>query len=126
MKSGGIVLILELGFYLVLDPMQPYGFDVARTVPSARLLRAQLRRLDPELLQTLLRGTVTALQAEIPGLGEMVAFNVKHIYAWVKENNPRQYIKQDRYDKDQQLLEFGGILGITCLIQTTHECLVLF
>ena len=95
------LLVVELGFRLVLDPTQPYGFDVARTVPSARWLREQLRRLDPELLQTLLRGTVSALQAEIPGLGETVAFDVKHLYAWVKENNPRQYVK-DRYDKTRQ------------------------
>lgn len=27
-----------------------------------------------------------------------VAFDVKHIYAWVKENNPRAYVP-DRYDK---------------------------
>ncbi len=59
------LLVLELGFHLVLDPTQPYGFDVARTVPSARWLREQLRRLDPALLQSLLEGTVTALQAEI-------------------------------------------------------------
>ena len=48
-----------------------------------------------------MRGTVRALQAEIPGLGETVAFDVKHLYAWVKENNPRQYLK-DRYDKTRQ------------------------
>jgi hypothetical protein len=28
------LLVLELGFRLVLDPSQPYGFDVQRTVPS--------------------------------------------------------------------------------------------
>lgn len=95
------LLVLALGFHLVLDPTQPYGFDVARTVPSARWLREQLRRLDPVLLQTLLQGTVTALQAEIPGLGETVAFDVKHLYAWVKENNPRQYVP-DRFDKTHQ------------------------
>ena len=41
------------------------------------------------------------LQEEIPGLGEVLAFDVKHIYAWVKENNPRVSIK-DRYCKDRQ------------------------
>ncbi len=38
---------------------------------------------------------------EIPGLGQTVAFDVTHIYAWVKENNPRQYVA-NRYAKDQQ------------------------
>src|SRR5438874_1783671 len=47
--------------------------------------------------------TVVALQQEIPGLGEVMAFDVKHIYAWVKENNPRVYVK-DRYAKDQVLV----------------------
>ena len=95
------LLVLELGFRLVLDSTQPYGFDVQRTVPSARWLREKLQRLDPILLHTLLQATVTALQVEIPGLGETVAFDVKHLYAWVKENNPRQYVKE-RYDKDHQ------------------------
>jgi len=41
------------------------------------------------LLQDLLAATVAALKEEIPALGEVVAFDVKHIYAWVKENNWR-------------------------------------
>ena len=41
------------------------------------------------------------LQDEIPGLGETVAFDVKHIYAWVQENNERAYVP-DRYDKTHQ------------------------
>src|SRR3989442_13367271 len=48
---------------------------------------------DPALLQALLQATVRALQAEIPGLGEVVAYDVKHIYAWVRENNPHVYVK---------------------------------
>jgi hypothetical protein len=50
----------------------------------------------------LLHATVTALQAEIPGLGETVAFDVKHLYAWVKENNERAYVSE-RYDKTKRL-----------------------
>jgi hypothetical protein len=44
-----------------------------------------------------------ALQDEIPGIGDVVAFDVKHIYAWVKENNPRVFLK-DRYDKTHRPL----------------------
>jgi len=95
------LLVIELGFHLVLDPTQPYGFDVEHTLPSRYWLGEKLRQLDRELLQDLLAGTVRALQAEIPGLGETVAFDVKHIYAWVKENNERVYVK-DRYDKTKQ------------------------
>lgn len=95
------LLVIELGFHLVLDASQPFGFDVGRTVPGERWLRHMQQHLDQRWLQALLRATVTALQAEIPGLGETIAVDVKHLYAWVKENNPRQYVT-DRYDKAQQ------------------------
>ena len=43
-----------------------------------------------------MRGT-----AEIPGLGETSAVDVKHIYAWVRENKLRQSIAA-RFDKERQ------------------------
>ena len=95
------LLVLDLGFLPMLDECQPYGFDVQRTVPGDRWLRHQQHTLDPALLHDLLAATVQALMAEIPGLGEIVAIDVKHIYAWVKENNPRVSMK-DRFCKDQQ------------------------
>jgi hypothetical protein len=87
------LLVLELGFRPVLNVEQPYGFDVERTVPTARWLREQQHTLSQGVLQTLLMQTVHALQAEIPGLGEVVSFDVTHIYAWVRENNPRVYVE---------------------------------
>jgi hypothetical protein len=96
------LLVMTLGFHLVLDPTAPYGFDVEQTLPCDCWLRQKLRTLDPALLQALLHATIHALQAEIPGLGETVAFDVKHLYAWVKENNPRVYVKE-RYKPDQRL-----------------------
>ena len=96
------LLVIELGFHLALDPSAPYGFDVEKTLPCRYWLTEKLRLLDQDLLQALLQATVVALQHEIPGLGEVAAFDVKHIYAWVKENNPRVYVKE-RYDKDQVL-----------------------
>ena len=96
------LLVIELGFRLVLDPNAPYGFDVERTLPCEFWLREKLRSFDPALLQALLQTTVRALQDEIPGLGETVAFDVKHIYAWVKENNARAYVPE-RYDKTKRL-----------------------
>lgn len=95
------LLVLELGFHPVLDSTQPYGFDVERTVPGARWLRHGQQHLDNALLQALLRGTVHALQAEIPSLGETIAVDVKHIYAWVEQNNPKAYVT-DRYDPARQ------------------------
>ena len=95
------LLVLDLGFVPVLDASQPYGFDVERTVPCDRWLRRQQQWLDHSILHDLLRATVAALQNEIPGLGEVIAIDVKHIYAWVKENNPRVSMR-DRYCKDRQ------------------------
>lgn len=95
------LLVLELGFRPYVDLRQPYGFDVAKTVPSVRHLNHRLQSLDPNLLTDLFTQTVHALQAEIPGLGEVVAYDVKHIYAHVKENHPRVYLK-DRYCKERQ------------------------
>ncbi len=96
------LLVIELGFHLVLDFTQPYGFDVEQTLPTRYWLGEKLQKLDRGLLQDLLAGTVHALQEEIPGLGEVVSFDVKHIYAWVQENNERAYVK-DRYDKTKRL-----------------------
>lgn len=95
------LLVIDLGFRLVLDPRAPYGFDVEATLPGEFWFREKLRHCDPALLQALLQATVRALQEEIPGLGETVAFDVKHIYAWVKENNERAYVP-DRYDKTKR------------------------
>ncbi len=75
------LLVIDLGFRLVLDPHAPYGFDVQQTVPCEFWLRQMLRHFDHTLLQDLLHATVRDLQEEIPGLGETVAFDVKHIYA---------------------------------------------
>ena len=35
-----------------------------------------------------------------PVFGDVIAGDTKHIIAWVKENNPKAYVK-DRYDKTQ-------------------------
>jgi len=95
------LLVLELGFRPHLDFTAPYGLRLSKTVPSVRHLNAILRSLDSRLLAELFSQTVHALQAEIPGLGEVVAYDVKHIYANVRENNPRVYLK-DRFCKERQ------------------------
>src|SRR5581483_4767408 len=51
------------------------------------------RTLEQPVLQALLMELVHDLREEIPGLGEVVAFDVTHIYAWVRENNPRVYVQ---------------------------------
>ena len=94
-------LVLEVGFRPVLAPSHPLGFDVERTVPGARWLRHQQQHLDHERLRALLATTVPALQREIRGLGTTVAVDVKHIYAWVQENNPKAYVAE-RYAAERQ------------------------
>ena len=74
------LLVLELGFRPVLNHNLPYGFDVGKTVPTARWLRAKQHGLPQPVLQSLLGATVRDLREEIPGLGEVVAFDVTHIY----------------------------------------------
>jgi hypothetical protein len=95
------LLTLALGFRPVPAPAELYGFDVERTVPSARWLRAQLRALDATVLAKLLQRTVAALQAAIPTLGQTTAFDVKHLYAWVRQNNPKDFVAQ-RFDPARQ------------------------
>ncbi len=95
------LLVLELGFRPVLDCRRVYGFDVERTVPSERWLREKQRSLAHTHLQDLFAASVAALQEEIAGLGEVVAFDVKHQYAWVRENNPRESML-DRFCKERQ------------------------
>jgi hypothetical protein len=91
------LLVREIGFRPVWDATRPFGFDVERTVPGERWLRHWQQHLDNALVRALLRRTVRDLQATIPGLGETVAYDVKHIYAWVQQNNAKAYVP-DRYD----------------------------
>ena len=90
-----------MGFLPQLDVSNPYGFDVQQTIPTARWLRKKLQRLDPFVLTPLLHQTVCALQEEIAGLGEVIAIDVKHIYAWVRQNNPRENMR-DRFLPENQ------------------------
>ena len=84
------LLVIELGFHLVLDPGCPYGFDVEETLPCRYWLTQKLRLLDRSVLQDLLHATVRALMQEIPGLGEVVAFDVKHIASLGTREQPQR------------------------------------
>jgi len=95
------LLVREIGFRPVRDVMQPYGFDVEHTVPCDRWLRHWQQHLDNALLQALLRPIVQDLRAAIPGLGHTVAYDVKHIYAWVQDNNQKAYVPE-RYNPARQ------------------------
>ena len=58
---------LALGLRPVLNRDLPYGFDVAKTLPTARWLRQQPHDLSQPVWQGLLAATVRDLREEIPG-----------------------------------------------------------
>jgi hypothetical protein len=95
------LLVLELGFRPLVDLSQRYGFAVEATVPGDRWLRHKQQTVDNTIIQALLRETVHTLQHEIPDLGTTIAIDVKHIYAWVVENNLKAYVTE-RYDPKRQ------------------------
>ena len=97
-------LVWILGFPLTPDPTAPHGFAVAHSLPSRRQLGRVLRELDNAAAQFLLDATVQLIAAALPpdvNFGDTVAGDTKHILAWVKENNPKQYV-EERYDKTRQ------------------------
>lgn len=96
-------LIWALGFPLVTDSSQPHGFDLEASLPTQRHFSHKLSAMPNEIMQNLLDGQVTWLQAQLgPDFGQVVAIDTKHILAWVKENNPKAFIKEGRFDKAQQ------------------------
>lgn len=94
-------LVLRLGFRPVVDPTSPWGFDVEATVPCDRHLRRKLQYGDNGILKAILAGTVADLRDAVPGLGETASQDVKHIYAWVQENNQKVYV-QERHNPERQ------------------------
>ena len=106
------LLVLELGFRPDLDASQPYSFRVHTTVPSARHFRRKQQTLDPCWLTDLLHATIAVLHDEIPGPGETIAVDVKHIYAWVRHNNLRCYIGERFNPKEQPTGDPDCKLGV--------------
>lgn len=94
-----------LGFPLVADARYPWGFDVEASLPSHHHFTRVLRQLSNGALQFLLSSTVTLLQAELPAdhrLGDVISLDTKHILAWVRENNPKEFIKGGRFHQERQ------------------------
>lgn len=98
-------LIWLLGFPLVISNPGPLGFDASASLPTTRHLTRLLRELDNAVLQFLLTDTVRLIRTELAACGvktgECISLDTKHILAWVKENNPKQYV-EDRFDKTRQ------------------------
>lgn len=98
-------LVWVLGFPLLPSPGYPWGFDVDASLPTARHFTRMLRTTPNAVSQYLLDETVRLIQAELStevhDFGQAISLDTKHILAWVKENNPKDYV-QNRYDKQKQ------------------------
>lgn len=70
-------------------------------MPGTRWFRHQQQSVDPVVLAALLAETVSALRARLPEVGETIAVDVTHLYAWVAENNPTVE-RTERFDPARQ------------------------
>jgi len=93
-------LIWALGFPLVPDSVQPHQYNIEASLPTQRHFSRKLSELPNDVLQNLLDGQVDWLQKQFgDGFGQVISLDTKHILAWVKENNPKAFIKEGRFDK---------------------------
>ena len=93
-----------LGFPLVPSSHYACGFDVNASLPTQRHFARMLNKVPNVSLQFLLDDIIDLIQAELPKsvcFGDAISLDTKHILAWVKENNAKDYV-QDRYDKTKQ------------------------
>ena len=96
-------LIWALGFPLVPDPLASHGFSIETSLPTQRHFSRKLSEIPNDVLQNLLDAQVVELQSHFgEHFGQVVSFDTKHILSWVKENNPKAYVKNGRFDKTKQ------------------------
>jgi len=100
-------LMWVLGFQLVASRYTSWGFDAEASLPTHRHFTRMLRTIPNAVLQFLLDSAIHLLQAELASVvddfGQAISMDTKHIVAWVKENNPKAYLKNsERYDKKRQ------------------------
>jgi hypothetical protein len=100
-------LVWLFGFPLATSGNFPWGFDADASLPTERHFTRMLRTIPNSVLQFLLDSSVALLQAELTELdirlGDCISLDTKHILAWVKENNPKAYLKRsERFDKTRQ------------------------
>ncbi len=98
-------LVWLCGFPLSPDASVPWGFDAEASLPTARHLTRLLRQLPNQALQFLLDSCVALIEQAVAHqgmiLGDTIALDTKHILAWVRENNPKEFVP-DRFDKARQ------------------------
>lgn len=104
------VLTWLLGFPLQPSPTNPLAFDLSQSsvdasLPTHRHWNRLLREMPRAQVEFLLRSSVQQVNAELPtelGFGDEISLDTKHIIAWVKENNPKEFIKGGRFHKEKQ------------------------
>lgn len=74
------------------------------SLPTPRHMTRMLREIPNASLQTLLDSTVIQLQSELSSFnfGNVISLDTKLIIAWVRENNPKVYFKEKRFDETNQ------------------------
>lgn len=98
-------LVWLLGFPVVPSADVSWGFAVDQSLPSVRHLLRCLHNLQTPQTRFLFKNTVQLIQAELPAnvnFGREISLDTKHILAWVKENNPKMFIKDGRFHKEHQ------------------------
>lgn len=96
-------LVWALGFPLPVSQKEPDEQAVETSLPGQQHFSRKLSRIPNEILQSLLAEQVEWFKAYFGAeFGNVVSFDTKHILAWVKENNAKAYIKEGRFDKDDQ------------------------
>lgn len=78
-------------------------FDPTVSLPTQEHFSRKLRRLPNGLLQNIIDEQVRWFKERYGSeFGQVVSVDTKHILAWVKENNPKQFIEEGRFDKTRQ------------------------
>jgi hypothetical protein len=96
-------LMWALGFPQTGAGGRQHRFDPEQSLPSQAHFTRKMGSLPNDLLQEFLDGQVTWLGQRLGSdFGQSVSVDTKHILAWVKENNPKTFIKEGRFDKTQQ------------------------
>lgn len=96
-------LIWALGFPLISKAGAIGGFDADASLPSHNHFTKKLSLLPNDALQSLLDSQIVTFKQLLGAeFGRIVSIDTKHILAWVKENNPKTYIKEGRLDKTRQ------------------------
>jgi hypothetical protein len=94
-----------LGFATAQKSFIPWHRQFQTRLPRTRHFNRILRVLPNASLQHLLSNLVHQLQAELsnisPTFAHTISLDTKLILAWVKENNPKAYIKE-RYNPQRQ------------------------